>query len=366
MSALETMNHAGLIEALGVEQYLNLLCLHTYLEFEPLELAPDAITGVNWELFVQVIDENRTWTMMPEAIPQFADQYGIAIPVSDSQLAQWENQIATAKMRNIVAHDELMGIANLLQQNDIRYVAMKGAATGLAERLWPRIGDRFLGDIDLLVDPSQIRAAGAVLQEAGYEFESDPDQSHSEHQLPTLVHPKRMLPVELHFEVCLRTWADRLPVDSVLANAREVTMKDALVRVPSREHQKSHCLLHASLFAINDHRRFFPIVDLLELKLLDRAQRASEDSRDSEPEPQPGLFLVQLFERVSTDYDPRLRQQRPPTGLRKTLIECSIALKRRLLWRSGERGRRATIFNWLAYKAFALLVRGPLRRNEFD
>lgn len=353
-------NHTSLIAAIGAEQYLNLLCLHTYLGFEELEFNRDTIANIDWELFVHIADLTRSWPMMPKAIPQFSDQYGIDIQVSESQLAKWEQQASTAKMRNIVAHDELVDIASLLRQNGIRYVAMKGAATCLAERLWPRIEDRIIGDIDLLVDPNQLTVAADLLQESGYEFATDPAKWHSDHQLPALSHPKKMMPIELHFEVCIRTWGDRLPADSVLADLREVKVKDTMVSVPSREHQSLHCLLHASLFAINNHRRFFPVIDLLELKLLQNANGGAIRK------PQPRLFLAQMFERVSVDYDPRLRQHPPPGRLRKLAIECCMALKRQLWWRSGKPGRLDPILDWFSFKLFAVLIRGPLRRNEFD
>ena len=70
------------------------------------------------------------------------------------------------KANVILLQNELIRVAKKLEENDIKYIAFKGAI--LANRLYDNIYTRFFSDIDIFVLPEQFDKALNVLYEDGY------------------------------------------------------------------------------------------------------------------------------------------------------------------------------------------------------
>ncbi len=70
------------------------------------------------------------------------------------------------KANVILLQNELIRVAKKLEENDIKYIAFKGAI--LANRLYDNIYTRFFSDIDIFVLPEQFDKALTVLYEDGY------------------------------------------------------------------------------------------------------------------------------------------------------------------------------------------------------
>lgn len=126
---------------------------------------------------------------------------------------------AIAQRLNHEAHlGMLRRIDAALDAANLRGVLLKGAL--FAERFYPRPETRTSTDIDLLVDPDNLDASAAALQNAGYE----PLQSAREgwfrdnHHHLHLGHP-HALPLELHFHAH-RGFGRILPSRPLLARSR--------------------------------------------------------------------------------------------------------------------------------------------------
>ena len=91
---------------------------------------------------------------------------------------------------------ELKSIDELFKKNKICYSLMKGAAL-IADEVFESIGVRMIGDIDLLVDSSQINKAFDLLKSKGYK-EISKFQFFEPRHLKRLSHSKKLFAVELH------------------------------------------------------------------------------------------------------------------------------------------------------------------------
>ena len=141
---------------------------------------------------------------------------------------------------NIAIRDQCAAIGTLLESLDTSAALLKGAAW-LFEA-GPAGGDRMMRDIDLLVDGADIETARHALLRAGY-FPSPtaPAEEGNIHDAP-LVHPERMVSVELHHE--LTTRVGLLSGRDVLADSRSIAPG---LRMPSTAHRIIHNVIHAQI-----------------------------------------------------------------------------------------------------------------------
>ncbi len=91
--------------------------------------------------------------------------------------AYWSDEYIKVEQKILAYMAELDKVANLLAQNDIPLIALKNS--GITRGMYPYYGACPMGDIDVLVSPSQFRDAHRILTEHGYqlkfrcEFEED-------------------------------------------------------------------------------------------------------------------------------------------------------------------------------------------------
>lgn len=99
--------------------------------------------------------------------------------------------------RNRDLRDQLHEMVQRLNSIAIVPCLLKGAAR-LVDHLYPDDTWRFMSDLDLLLPPSQMSAAGAMLEEVGYAVSDPFGDGKPHHHDPPWVHPERVASVELH------------------------------------------------------------------------------------------------------------------------------------------------------------------------
>jgi hypothetical protein len=138
------------------------------------------------------------------------------------QLTQRFTRNVRRSMANAAA---LVRLSELLAEHDVPHLAFKGPT--LALRLHGHVTSRHAGDLDVLVDTSQIARADAVLQSAGYrltepDFELSPRQrSVYQRIFHHLVHesPDRSTTVELHWRLAYNRFLLPLSFDDLLGRS---------------------------------------------------------------------------------------------------------------------------------------------------
>ena len=189
-------------------------------------------------------------------------------------------------LRNMEISAQALKFTRQLNRAGITPLFLKGTAQLLTSES-ENIGFRKQIDIDLIVKPAELEAAGDAFLADGYSFCKFPDNatavpiipgdtvramksSAAHHHLPPLVKGGYAATVELHRHFLDRRFQRGNPVEALFSNALLFERHGATFRVPSSEHQIIHLVL--GKFVNDGHlaRRTFPIreacdlIDLLE------------------------------------------------------------------------------------------------------
>jgi len=181
----------------GAEEQIILLSAGTAVRRQALrEQARGLMANVNWSRLAEMLYYRRLLPTLGPRVLELADGHvdgGFAVAVKQAMEAE--------RRRGAFLQLITMRVTAALANAGIRSAALKGPLLG--EAIYHDPGRRASGDIDLLVDPDQLREAVEVVRGLGYESPTD----HVEHEgLPllhfALVHERGELPpVELHWRI---------------------------------------------------------------------------------------------------------------------------------------------------------------------
>jgi hypothetical protein len=168
--------------------------------------------------------------------------------------------------RNITLLKEITRLANILNDHNISYAFLKGSAF-LINNYYDDIGERMLGDIDILVDENHIEKAYKLLLENNYRgTEQGISAKYFDHKhLPKLQSDIHLAAVELHKKVTEKSYYDLLDSDTILENK---VIKNGMY-IPCKKHLVLQTILN---FQANDSGYLYSrislksIYDLLILK----------------------------------------------------------------------------------------------------
>ncbi len=168
--------------------------------------------------------------------------------------------------RNLSLTEEISKIASLLNASNINYVFLKGSAF-LLYNYYDDLGERMIGDIDILVEENQLKKAYDILID--YNYITTPqgisarffDHKH----LPRLKSDVRLAAVEVHKKLILKSINGILEPNSILTRKQYING----YYLPSNDDLIYHSILN---FQDNDSGHFYSrisfksIYDLLILK----------------------------------------------------------------------------------------------------
>jgi hypothetical protein len=160
-----------------------------------------------------------------------------------------EQQHQQSVKRHLLIQGLLQEIDHRARRASVGFIALKGSALN-ALRVYA-VGERPMGDIDLLVPPGNIGSVAEVLNHCGYELAFDSDRHLSfqpkGRQAPSVIrlgeHIDNPVKIELHSKI-----AEKLPVTEVDVTAVLLpkTMESGLNAYPSLPSLMLHLLLHAA------------------------------------------------------------------------------------------------------------------------
>lgn len=143
------------------------------------------------------------------------------------------------KNRNIHLVKEISQISKILKSHNIKYRYIKGAYQ-ITNHIYDDIGERMIGDIDLLTEKSNLEKIERLLKNVGYKSSIVETKYWKKRHKPRLFNPKKIFPIEIHDEVLNYRFRHILGGSEVL-NAKKSATRKNLVKL---------CILN---FQINDY-----------------------------------------------------------------------------------------------------------------
>ena len=179
------------------------------------EQTPD---NLDWKRLLELAQ----WHVLgPSLAASVADATGVPAEVREALCSDYAaNRVEVARLT-----DELVPLVNELQSASVRALPFK--APVLAARFYPDANARRCENINLLIEPSTLSQAGAVLVRRGYRFAPvlnvDADaQWHIEANV-RFRHPDTKIEVCLNAQVVPRRYSYRLPFNRLWQRARRST-----------------------------------------------------------------------------------------------------------------------------------------------
>ncbi|GGG60053.1 nucleotidyltransferase family protein [Bizionia arctica] len=167
-------------------------------------------------------------------------------------LKEYLNEITSInRNRNTSILNDVNNISNLFQTHHINHVFLKGTAL-LAGAYYSDLGERMIGDIDILVDSKDMHTAYQLLLNANFEAaQESPLHQYTDHKhLPRLIPKSGLAAVEIHRRLFNSKNTSLLMPNSILESKQLINK----VFIPSNIHLLQHSVLN---WQINDKGYYF-------------------------------------------------------------------------------------------------------------
>lgn len=208
---------------------------------------PHEVSQWDWNALVALASEHLVTPALTRRVaglttaPEAASQYFATIHALNAR-------------RNAVILDAIAAVTSGLHEVGIEAVLLKGAAS-LVTGLYDDPAERMVGDIDLLVRPTDIDAAARRLDALGYRMrERAPRWVYPAYvrHIPVMVHQETGVGVEIHENLVTPTLELLLPAADVFVRAHRITWQGREVLVPGPTHRVIHNIVHDQVL----HGRF--------------------------------------------------------------------------------------------------------------
>jgi len=145
--------------------------------------------------------------------------------------------------RNLLKQAKQLAI--LFEQHQIKALFLKGMAHLIAS-LYRDIGERMIGDIDILVTKNQVEEVAAMLKKEGYYNRLKNEGFAKPRHYSRLAHQDYIASVEIHWDILEEGHKHNLNYDVLFDDKQKINP----FYVPSFKHQALHNVLNAQ---VNDH-----------------------------------------------------------------------------------------------------------------
>ena len=209
-------------------------------------------TPFNWD---PIVVEGSKHLVLPTIYCRLkAKELLFALP---NELVNYLEEITNInRNRNKAILKQVSSISELLNKQKIEHVFLKGTAL-LVSNSYNDIGERMIGDIDILISQHQLNKAFNLLKENGYRASNQPlGHKFFEHKhLPRLTTNKEICAVELHRRLFVSYHDNELTTINVLKNRQT---KNGIT-IPSNTHLLRHNILN---YQVNDNGNFYNSINL--------------------------------------------------------------------------------------------------------
>ncbi|WGF89124.1 nucleotidyltransferase family protein [Marinivivus vitaminiproducens] len=178
------------------------------------------------------------------AVAAAVEDLGVADAVPDDYRALLAYVRGANRARNERLRASMAQAVRALNRAGIEPLLLKGA-NRLVDDLYPDLGWRLMGDLDLLVPPDSEQEAFRTLRAIGYEPVAERADDHQ--HLPDLVHAETGVMVELHRDMMPARLRSLVSTDEVCRAASRTSIDGALVQTPRLPDQLLHLIVHDQL-----------------------------------------------------------------------------------------------------------------------
>ncbi|BAO76174.1 nucleotidyltransferase family protein [Winogradskyella sp. PG-2] len=166
-----------------------------------------------------------------------------------------EEITAINRNRNKTILKQIHKISNLLNENKIDYVFLKGAAL-LALGCYEDNAERMVGDIDILVAETQIKSASQIIKNNGYNFNYGYAYKTIDYRhLDRLISNTELAAIELHSNLLKKNYRYLIDIDKVLKSKSKVFD----IYIPSNHYLSKH---NVYAWQINDSGYYYKAIHL--------------------------------------------------------------------------------------------------------
>ena len=199
-----------------------------------------------WEAIVACAHWHDTCALMHAVLKDLPEQGAIPLHIRRFLEGTYRDHV----IRNLRIHGELHRALEAFRDGGIDTLPLKGAA--LAEPLYRDVAARPMGDIDLLVRPSDVPRAEEALLDLGYavhEGESADFQRRHHYHL-TYFHNAREVPIELHWNIGRPKGKSRINlhdedlIERWFTRAESAALAGSAARVPAPHDMLLHLCVH--------------------------------------------------------------------------------------------------------------------------
>ncbi|MCF6212540.1 MAG: nucleotidyltransferase family protein [Flavobacteriaceae bacterium] len=149
------------------------------------------------------------------------------------------------RSRNKALLKQANDLAILLQKHQINAIFLKGMAH-LIGGLYQDIGERMVGDIDILVAKNRVKETASLIKKGGYYNCLENEELDKPRHYRRLAHKDYIASVEIHWDILEEGHKHDLNYETLFDNKQ----KQGSFYLPSFEHQALHNTLNAQ---VNDH-----------------------------------------------------------------------------------------------------------------
>lgn len=247
---------------------------------------------VNWPFFFTICDKN--W-ILPSVFIVFRD-YKL-LEIIPKELSDHLSKVYILNLgRNYLILDQINHLVKLLNKNGIEPIFLKGSAN-LIDGIYKDLGERFIGDIDLLVDPDDFFKVAQILEQDGF----NPREPFNHNSLEGTKHYPRLFKddliadVEVHRLLANPPYHKFFNYQLIDKRKKRPAKIPAGCFVPDNAHKIIHNFIHSQL---NDRAYFRAnpsLRQMLDIKLLSNltnADLAFQEFGHYQEKAKSYLFLV--------------------------------------------------------------------------
>lgn len=199
---------------------------------------PAAIDAVDWDQLIeaashQMVAPALAWRLRDDArVPKAAAEFLEAVLFLNAD-------------RNAQLREGIVALGRALNDAGMTPLLLKGSGLLLGE-IYPHLGMRFIGDVDLLLDDGDLHPAREILVGMGYRAIAEGDYPHL-HQMPMLIHEATGIGVELHRLPITRALATLAPVAKLLDGAQTLQVDGSAFRLPAPTDRVALAIAHGQI-----------------------------------------------------------------------------------------------------------------------
>jgi hypothetical protein len=240
----------GLWYAAGMNTEQHILCLAARTTLEPIAERQliDLLRGpIDWERLWAQGHLHEVLPLLTATLRRLATQ----APIPTPWMEQAQRRYYATMLRNTALADELLRVLAAFQQAGVAALPVKGLV--LAETLYGSLALRPLGDLDVLVRPTDLPRARAALSELGFAQAAEPGFENAYHPFHDPPYYRRAVGGPICLELHWGLWAShffQLEPDALWQRAVPAQIHGATLSILSPEDTLLHLAIHRSRSAL--------------------------------------------------------------------------------------------------------------------